>query len=115
MIQSLSKKCLSCTEEEQKWILNYLSTGKSIIPYEMIIRYDSLDIVPENGQFSLPHHFYSSLKDATMTDEEYKNVKTFYQTMKLENLGQLNKIYNFQDTIILCEIFEQRSSHLQDL
>ena len=115
MIQSLSRKCLSCTEEEQKWILNYLSTGKSIIPYEMITRYDSLDIVPQNGQFFLPHHFYSSLKDATLTDEEYKNVKTFYQTMKLENLGQLNKIYNFQDTIILCEIFEQRSSHLQDL
>ena len=35
--------------------------------------------------------------------------------MKLEDLGQLNKIYNFQDTVILCEIFEQRSSHLQDL
>ena len=71
--------------------------------------------MPENGQFSLPHHFYSSLKDTTVTDEEYGSVKTFYQTMKLENLGQLNKIYNFQDTIILCEIFEQRSSHLQDL
>ena len=50
-----------------------------------------------------------------MTDEEYESVKKFYQTMKLENLGQLNKIYNFQDTIILCEIFEQSSSHLQDL
>ena len=50
-----------------------------------------------------------------MTDEEYENVKKFYQTMKLEDLGHLNKIYNFQDTIILCEIFEQRSSHLQDL
>ena len=35
--------------------------------------------------------------------------------MKLENLGELNKIYNFQDTIILCEMFEQRSSHLQNL
>ena len=38
--------------------------------------------------------------------------------MKLENLGQLNKLYNFQDTIILCEIFEQHeqhSAHLQDL
>ena len=33
--------------------------------------------------------------------------------MKLKNLGELNKIYNFQDTIILCEIFEQRSEHLQ--
>ena len=46
-----------------------------------------------------------------MTDEEYQK---FYQTMKLENL-ELNKIYSFQDTIILCEIFEQRCSHLQDI
>ena len=81
----------------------------------MITRYDSLDIVPENGQFFLPHHFYSSLKDTTMTNEEYESVKKFYETMKLENLGQLNEIYNFQDNIILCKISEQRSSHLQDL
>ena len=42
-----------------------------------------------------------------MTMEEYKNIKKFYQTMKLKNLGELNKIYNFQDIIILCEIFEK--------
>ena len=51
-----------------------------------------------------------------MTREEYDydNVKKFYQTLKLKDLGELNKIYNFQDTVILCEIFEQRrSSHLQ--
>ena len=41
----------------------------------MITRYDSLDITPENGQSFLPHQFYSSLKDSTMTDEEYGNVK----------------------------------------
>ena len=35
--------------------------------------------------------------------------------MKLKNLGELNKIYNFQDTIILCEIFKQRSEHLKKL
>ena len=35
--------------------------------------------------------------------------------MKLKNLGELNKIYNFQDTIIFCEIFEQWSEHLQKL
>ena len=50
-----------------------------------------------------------------MTREEYENVKRFYLTLKLKNLGELNKIYNFQDTIILCEIFEQRSCHLQKL
>ena len=35
--------------------------------------------------------------------------------MKLENLGELNKLCNFQDTIIVCEIFEQRSAHLQKM
>ena len=50
-----------------------------------------------------------------MTTEEYKNVIKFYQAMKLKDLGELNKIYNFQDTIILFEIFEQRSELLQKL
>ena len=50
-----------------------------------------------------------------MSLEEYENVKKFYQTMKLKNLGDLNKIYNFQDTIIFCKMFEQQSEHLQKL
>ena len=50
-----------------------------------------------------------------MREEEYKNVKKFNKAMKLENLGRLNKIYNFQGTIILCKIFEHCSSHLQNL
>ena len=29
--------------------------------------------------------------------------------MTLQDLGELNKIYNFQDTVILSEMFEQRS------
>ena len=39
-------------------------------------------------------------------DKGYENVKKFYQTMKLENLGELNKIYHFQDTIILQNLFK---------
>lgn len=35
--------------------------------------------------------------------------------MNLKDLGELNKIYNFQDTRILCEIFEQRSEQFQKL
>ena len=62
----------------------------------MITRYDSLDITMGTG-FS------------------YEAVKKLYHTMNLGNLGELNKLYNFQDTIILCKIFEQRSHHLQKL
>ena len=53
----LSKKINLCSEEDQEWFLKYLSTGKGVIPYEMIYRFDSLDISPEEGSFFHPHHF----------------------------------------------------------
>ena len=55
------------------------------------------------------------MKDSTTFNEQFENVKKFYTTLKLQNLGELNHVYNFQDTIILCEIFEQRSSRLQEI
>ena len=62
----------------------------------MITRYDSLDIT-------------------IGTAFSYEAVKKLDHTMNLGNLGELNKLYNFQDTIILCKMFEQRSHHLQKL
>ena len=50
-----------------------------------------------------------------MSTEEYKNVKKFYSIVKLPNLGELNQTYNFQDTITLAEIFEQRSELLRKI
>ena len=88
---------------------------KGVIPYEMITRFDSLDIAPENNIFFLPHYSYWSLKDTMISKEDYESVKRLYRTLKLENLGELNELYNFQDTIILCEILEQRSVHLQKM
>ena len=82
----------------------------------MIARYDSLDISSKDGIFFLQHRFYSNLKDDVMTLEEYENVKKKlknYQTMKRKDLGGLNKIYYFQDTIILYEILEQRPEKLR--
>ena len=32
--------------------------------------------------------------------------------MKMENLGESNILYNFQNTIILCEILESRTTYL---
>lgn len=50
-----------------------------------------------------------------MTKEKYNNVKTFYQTLTLKDLGELNKIFNFRGTVLLCQIFEQCSGQLQNL
>ena len=57
----LPKKYLLCTKKKQKWILQYLSTEKGTVPYEMITSHDSLGITPENGKFFLPNQFCSNL------------------------------------------------------
>ena len=81
----------------------------------MVTNYGSLNISRKKGEFFFLHHFYSDLKDDLVLAEDYKNVKKFWKTMDFENLGELNKIYNFQDAIILCKIFEQRSNRLKKL
>ena len=45
--RNLSQRLLSCSLEEQELVLNYLSSGKGIIHYEMIKKYDLEDIRPE--------------------------------------------------------------------
>ena len=97
--------------EDQEWILKYMSSGKKVIPYEMINSFDSLNKVPEGEIFSI-ENFHSTLKNSMITDQEHLLVKKFYLLLKMRNLGDLNNLYTFQDTIILCEIFESRSKFL---
>ena len=99
-------------DDDEKWILDYLSSGKGTILYQMNTDFDSLNIRPEKD-------FFEHLKEENISTEEYENVKNFFNILKLETLGDLNSIYNFQDTAkyfyILCEIFESRSALLQKL
>ena len=73
-----------------------------------------VDIKPENDFFE-HEKFYSCLKEDNISEEEYENVKKKFNILKLETLGDLNRIYNFKDNAILCEIFESRSALLQKL
>ena len=109
------KKFSRCSENDQKWITDYLSSGKGVIPYETITTFDSLNISPQSDQFFPIYYFYSDLKDDIISSEDYEKVKKFWRLMNFEDLGKLHKIYNFQDTIILFKIFEQRSDQLQKL
>ena len=79
----------------------------------MITNFDDLNIQPEKDFFEYDS-FYSSLKEKNIS-EEYKNVQNFFTILRLKTLGDLNRIYNFHDTAILCEIFESRSALLQKL
>ena len=110
----LAEKVMYIKDDDEKWILEYLSSGKGTIPYQMITDFDSLNIKPEKDFFK-HEKFYSCLKEENKSTEEYENVKKKFNILKLETLGDLNRIYNFQDTAILCEIFESRSALFQKL
>ena len=110
----LAEKLMYIKDDDEKWILEYLSSGKGTIPHQMITDFDSLNIKPEKDFFE-HEKFYSCLKEDNISTEEYENVKKFVNILKLETLGYLNRICNFQDTAMLCEIFESRSAFLSNI
>ena len=64
------------TEKDKEWVMDYLSSGKGMIPYQMIKEFNLLEINPEQHDGFFKHSdFYWSLKEKNISDEEYENVK----------------------------------------
>ena len=98
----LAEKLMFLNDDDEKWVLVYLASGKGMILYQMITNFDALNIQPKKDFFE-DDSFYSTLKEKNISVEEYENVKKFFTILRLKTLGDLNRIYNFQDTVILCE------------
>ena len=96
------------SEEEKNWVLDYLCGSKGVIPYEDVRSHENLDKSPRDELFAQTE-FFSLLKNAGISDDVYAAVKKLWKLLRLEKFSDLNDLYNFQDTIILCEIFENRA------
>ena len=94
--------------------IELLSLGKDTIPYEIITRSDSLNIVSDNEFFAVERFSFRPKSDLN-SEEEYEVVKKLFLALKMEHFGELNKLYKFQDTIILCETFETRATYLNKI
>ena len=62
----------------------------------------------KNGVFSEKNEFYSNLKQSPVSDEEYECPNFLFHKLKMRNLSDMNDLYNFQDTCLLCNIIENR-------
>ena len=62
---------------------------------------------PSDGEFFSIEDFYSSLKNSIISEEEYAAAKKSFTLMEIRNLGDLNTLYKFQDTITFCELFNR--------
>ena len=108
-------KYFTLSFENKKWVVDYLSGGKGVIPYEMIKQWKDLNIAPNaNENFFAKFAFFSTLKNSNIIDEEYEDVQNLFSLMKMSNLSDLNALYNFQDTIILAEIFHNRATIMHE-
>ena len=94
-------------------ILEIISTGKGIIPYELIVNMRSFFITPDRD-FWKKTEFFSELKQNAVNGEDYEHSKYLYQTLKMRNLGDLNDLYNAQDVILLTEMIEHHFQAMQD-
>ena len=103
------------SEKQKENVLEIICSGKGVIPYEMINDVDSLERVPEEGQlFFNKTQFFSSLKNKQVNEDDFEKSKELYFTLKMRNLGDMNDLYNFQDTALLSEIMESRFQLMQD-
>lgn len=78
--------------DEKKIVLDCLSEGESVTPYEKIKSYEGLDAEPEGGFFGKTE-FFSSLKIEIISDKDYENVKNFWQILCLKKLSDLNNSF----------------------
>ena len=81
----LAEKLMFLTDEDEAWVLDYLSSGKGMVPYQMITDFDSLKKVPKEDFFQ-KKDFYSELKEKDISDEEYQNVKKKFMLLRLKTL-----------------------------
>ena len=44
----LAEKLMFLNDDDEKWVLDCLASGKGMIPYQMITDFDALNIQPEN-------------------------------------------------------------------
>ena len=100
-------------QEEKDKFLYLISAGKGVMPYEKIKKIESLLEPPEKDFFEYTE-FYSGLKQKNVSFAEYENCRYLFKTLKMRNLGDLNDLYNMQDTILLCELIENRFQIMQE-
>ena len=99
LARELQDKMPFCPPDDKEWILDYLAKGKGTLPYQKITEFNSLLARPPPGEeFFNKDDFYSTLREKTIDDQDYEDVKNFFKLLGLRMLGDLNKHYNIQHT-----------------
>ena len=96
------------SDEDQNYVLTYLSSGKSCFPYKAVTGFNSLSSIPENWNLWQIEMFYSRLHDEGISQKQWEGCGKLCKLLKMRNLSDFNNIYNIQDIYIMGVILEYR-------
>lgn len=80
-----------------------LILGKSFFPYEFCSSYSKMK---ETKQLPQQRHFYSSLSEKSISEEDHAFAQNVWKTFNCRNLVDYTKLYCEIDTFLLAEIFQ---------
>ena len=71
-------------DAQKNKILDIISEGKGIIPYEKIVDMNSMILTPDNNVFFWKTEFSSDLKPKAVSDSDYESSFYLYRNWKWE-------------------------------
>ena len=77
---------------------------KGIYPYQFI---NSIECLLQQTVLPDRDHFYSSLSDKTVDEDEYAHAQEVWKEFDCQNLADYTRLYCVSDTILLCEVMQR--------
>ncbi|KAK3735533.1 hypothetical protein QZH41_005010 [Actinostola sp. cb2023] len=75
---------------------------KGVYPYEYMNSFNKF----QETQLPPKGAFYSSLKDSSITEDDYEHAQKVYREFRCQNLGEYHDLYLKSDVLLLADVFE---------
>ena len=105
LVANLSRK----GEDKFRVLKKYIDTDKvplllrkGVYPYEYMDSFSKF----EEPRFPSKDHFFSSLKDEHISDDDYQHAQRVFQSFHCRTLGDYHDLYLKSDVLLLADVFE---------
>ena len=107
-LQGSLDSLVKATPKEALKITSTISNGSDLLYKKGIYPYEYMDSFEKFSETSLPkkESFYSKLNDEHITEDEYANAKTVWETFECKTLGDYHDLYVKTDVALLADVFE---------
>ena len=107
--KNTGKTCINPNHDNLKYTSEEFKNKKlQLMAQKGVYPYDYMDSFKKFNKEKLPtkEKLYSILNNETITEDNYKDAKTVWETFNLKNMGQYHDIYLKSDVLLLADVFE---------